>query len=237
MTPSEIDTARFGFAVGQAYDITAATVSVVLEESRAAGLRLLLARCAASDWPTVHALEASGFLLMDTLVYLRRPLDDMPDNGGRHEVRPAAPAEADEVAHVARDAFRDYIGHYHTDPRLDPLKVAEIYPSWAHRATADPAVADRVLVAEADGRIAGFAALKRIDAELVDGMLYAVAPAQRGRGMYRALLAASIAWASRSGYRSMVYSTQLSNLVALKTVLRMGFVPHRSSYTFHRWFD
>lgn len=234
---SQIDTDRFGFPVGKDYLITSSTLASVLEESGRVGVRLLLARCPAQDWETVHALESSGFRLMDTLLYLRRTLDDVPPVPGKVAVRAARSSEASAVGAVARDAFADYIGHYHTDPRLDPSKVADIYPSWAQRATADPAVADQVLVAEVGGRIAGFGALKRVGDGGVDGILYAVAPAQRQRGVYRELLCASLEAAKRTGASWMEYSTQIANVAALRGVSRLGFVPDRAYYTFHRWFD
>jgi GNAT superfamily N-acetyltransferase len=234
---SEMDTGRFGFPVGKAYDISAAALPRVLEESRALGLRLLLARCSSRDWPTVHALEANGFRLMDTMLYLRRelaPRDAAPLPAG---IRPARPGESAEVAAVAGRAFAGYLGHYNTDPRLDPGKVAQIYPSWAARATADRTVADQVLVAESGGRIAGFGALKSMGDGVVDAMLYAVDPAHRGRGLYRDLLAASLAWSREAGFSRIEYSTQLANTAAQAAVLKLGFLPDRSSYTFHRWFD
>ena len=138
---------------------------------------------------------------------------------------------------MAGRAFDGYLGHYNTDPRLDREKVAQIYPSWAARATADRAVADQVLVAESGGRIAGFGALKAMGDGVVDAMLYAVDPAHRGRGLYRDLLAGSLAWSRGAGFARIEYSTQLANTAAQAAVLKLGFLPHRSSYTFHRWFD
>jgi GNAT superfamily N-acetyltransferase len=234
---SEMDTGRFGFPVGKDYGITSSTLAAVLDESACLGLRLLLARCPAADWATVHALESNGFQLMDTLVYLRRPLHDVPPASGVVAVRTACVTEAHAVGAVAREAFADYLGHYNTDRGLDPVKVAEIYPSWAEHAVADRAVADQVLVAEVDGRIAGFGAMKRVDGNGIDGILYGVAPAHRERGIYRELLCASLEAARSAGAQWMEYSTQLANVAAQRTVSRLGFVPNRAFYTFHRWFD
>jgi len=122
---SDIDSKRFGFAVGKAFPITAATLEPVLHESRAEGLRLLFARCPADDWTTVHALERHSFLLMDTLLYLRRSLDGtLPMPSGEALIRAVRPDESDVVSAVAREAFADYRGHYNTDTRLDQAIVA-----------------------------------------------------------------------------------------------------------------
>lgn len=233
---SALDSARFGFRVGKAYPLVLAGLPAALEQSREENLKLLLARCAIEDLATVHALEAAGFRLMDTLVHLARPLGEA-DEAETPGVRVAAAADVAAVAAIARRAFADYVGHYHADQRLPRQTVAEIYPDWASRAISVAGVADRVLVAELDGEVAGFAVLKRLDDARCDGVLYGVDPAKRRRGVYRALLSASLAWGRAAGFATMEYSTQLSNLTALRTVGRLGFLPERSFHTFHRWFD
>ena len=233
---SALDSARFGFGVGKAYPAVGADLARLLAQSRAEGLRLLFARCPTEDATTTHALEREGFLLMDTLVYLRRPVA-AGDAVAVPGVRAALPGDGPAIGRVAGRAFDDYVSHYHADPRLPRGAVAQIYPDWATRAAGEPGLADHVLVAEREGRVAGFAVLRRLDAGCCDGVLYGVDPDFRGRGVYRSLLAASFAWAAASGFAEMEYSTQLRNLTALRTVARLGFVPERSLHTFHRWFD
>ncbi|MFC4161776.1 GNAT family N-acetyltransferase [Chitinimonas lacunae] len=233
---SPLDSARFGLRVGKAYPLCAATLPTVLEQCRQEGLQLLLARCPTEDGESVRALEAAGFRLMDTLVYLRRPLSES-DLQTVATVRPARPDDVPLLADVVRRTFTSYVGHYHADGRLDRAQVEQIYPDWACRAVTVEGVADQVLIAEHAGQLAGFAVLKRLDAERCDGLLYGVDPRWRRLGLYRQLLAASFAWGRRIGCTAMEYSTQLSNLPALRTVIRQGFVPERSLHTFHRWFD
>lgn len=235
---SEMDSDRFGFAVGKAFAVTAATLSSVLAASRRESLRLLLARCPAHDWDTVHALEANGFLLMDTLVYLRRSLvEPLPKAPGNMRIRSAKAEDVSQIEEIARDAFADYESHYRTDLRLDRCKVAEIYPSWARRATLDRTVAEVTLVAEVEGRVAGFGAMKAVGNGALDAVLYAVSPTFRRRGVFHELLCASLAWGATSGFSVIDYSTQITNVAAQKSVVRLGFVPDRGFYTFHRWFD
>lgn len=235
---SDIDSKRFGYPVGKVYPITASMIESVLQESRIEGLRLLLARCPADDWTTVHALERHGFLLMDTLLYLRRTLDGtLPMPSGDALIRAVRPDESDVVSAVAREAFADYCGHYNTDTRLDRAIVAEIYPSWARYTVTDRTVADEVLVAEIDGKIIGFGALKAVGGGVCDGMLYAVAPAFRRRRVYQDLVSASLLWGRNMGFTAMDYSTQLTNVSAQRAMSQLGFVLDRSFYTFHLWYD
>jgi [ribosomal protein S18]-alanine N-acetyltransferase len=82
------------------------------------------------------------------------------------------------------------------------------------------------VVAEADGRVAGFAAATL----LVDGTenrceldTMAVDPGARRRGMGRALLEAVLAWAAERGARRMGLEVRRSNAAALALYGRMGF--------------
>ena len=94
-----------------------------------------------------------------------------------------------------------------------------------------------MLVAEIDGRVIGFGALKAVGGGVFDGPLYAVAPAFRRRGVYRDLVSASLLWGRNMGFTVMDYSTQLTNVAAQRAVTQLGFVPERSFYTFHLWLD
>ncbi|NLE51540.1 MAG: hypothetical protein GX613_09060 [Chloroflexi bacterium] len=75
---SALDQARFGVTTARVDGLTADRVPEVLARSRADGVTFIIARCAATDFETVHALERAGFLLMDTLVYWQRDLHRTP---------------------------------------------------------------------------------------------------------------------------------------------------------------
>lgn len=233
---SAIDSDRFGVAVGKVQLASHADLAAALDDARAEGLDLLIARTSANDLAAAHALEDAGFRLMDSILYFRRPLAD-PSPPAADFVRLARLSDVDAVVAVAQMAFHDYPGHYRSDPRL-PRELADgIYPDWARRSLTDqPTVADRVLVAEVDGEIAGFGALK-FQGEVADGTLFGVAPAWRGRGVYRELLLAALDAARVAGCTVMEYSTQLTNIPAQRTITRLGFTLDHAVFTFHRWFE
>jgi len=114
---------RFGVRVALLDTVTAAGLEEVLNRCAAEEVRLLIARCATEDMPTVHALEAAGCRLMDTLLYFRRSLAEgappAPATGDRGAIRPARPEDAPRIEKIAADAFSGYGGHFHADPRLD----------------------------------------------------------------------------------------------------------------------
>ncbi|WCM92452.1 GNAT family N-acetyltransferase [Acidovorax sp. NCPPB 2350] len=231
---SPLDSDRFHQRIGKAHVSQLDDVQEILAGSSEEDLDLLIARCPCNQIPAVHAMEAAGFRWMDTLVYMVRPIaqDDRQNVDG---IRKANHQDVDAVESIARSAFGDYVGHYHADARLDREAVKEIYPDWSRRAMSIPGVADCVLVAEDDEVVSGFAILNLMKDACCNGMLYGVAPAFQGRGVFKRLLRASFNWAVENGCAAMEYSTQLNNTAALRGVTREGFVMQRAVHTFHRW--
>ena len=235
---SGIDEERFGVRTARAVNVTGAALADVLRFCAENGVGLLIARCLCSDAGAAQAMEDHGFRLMDTLVYYARDLAGipLPVDTGTIPVRPLREGEAISVQRVAAEAFRGYRGHYHADPRLDEGLCDQAYVSWAYRSCACPGVADQVLVADRDGIVA-FATLRVRGQEEGEGVLFGVAPAAQGRGVYRSLMIRAMEWFSSRGLRRMLVSTQVTNVSVQKVWVRLGFEPTHSQYTFHKWFD
>jgi GNAT superfamily N-acetyltransferase len=235
---SAIDTSRFGVRVAKSAPSSPQEWRAALDFCAREAVELLIARIDASDLALARRIETDGARLTDGLVRFRSTrLAPGAKGGGALPVRTANPAEAPLVRDLARRSFAGYMGHYHADLRLDRAACDETYADWAYRACADPAVADAVLVAEDAGKLVGFGALRMTAPDEADGMLFGVDPVARGRGVYRALLEAFIAWSAQRGARSATYSTQLANAAAQRAIARAGFEPDRTFLTFHKWFE
>lgn len=235
---SEIDRERFGVVTARDAAFSGETLAATLRFCRQHGVQMLIARCAAEDLRAAQAMEEAGGRLMDTLVYWARPLDrPLPEDRPPASVRALRAGDAPEVGRVAAGAFRGYFGHYHADPRLDPAKCDEVYVSWAERSCVDPAAASRVLVAEHEGRIAGFLTLMARGPDEQEIVLNGVDPAVQRHGIYRSLVVAALQEARAAEAKRLVVSTQLINLGVQKTWARLGFELSRSYHTFHVWFD
>ncbi len=232
---------RFGVRVALLGTAAAAGLEEVLNRCAAEEVRLLIARCATEDMPTVHALEAAGCRLMDTLLYFRRSLAEgappAPVTGDRVAIRPARPEDAPRIEKIAADAFSGYGGHFHADPRLDRGACDAVYTSWARSSVLSRDVADEVLVAEVGGTVAGFLTLKFATPEIGEGPLYGVATEFQGQGLGGAMIAQGLRWFQTRGAAWMQMSTQVTNTRSQRVWLRLGFSPSHSCYTFHRWFD
>ncbi len=233
---SPLDHERFGIVTARCPATTAENLTEVLEFCRHHDVELLIARCDAADFSAVHALENSGARLMDTLVYWARSIEGgvpaLAD--GPATVRSGKAQDASAVRVTAALAFRGYLGHYHTDPRLDRERADEAYADWAYRSCLSRDVADEILVAERSGTIEGFLTI-RLKAREAEIVLNGVSPAAQGTGVYRQLLIASMHRARELGASEIIVSTQLSNHRVQHAWARAGFHLASAHYTFHLW--
>ena len=235
---STLDTERFGVVTARADGISARDLPAVLEFCDEHGVELLIARCDVEDPAAAHALESAGCLLMDTLVYYERDLVASPL---RHSISSLiaeiGPGDADQVESIARVCFRNYLGHYHADQRLDQGACTEVYASWA-RSTCDAvAPGSFVLVTGEPGARTAFSAFRRNSRGEGELVLGAVVPEARGNGLYRQLTLAGMSRLQESGANRFVTSTHLGNWGAQVTWTAAGLRPARAFQTFHRWFE
>lgn len=237
---NDLESKRFGVIAARV-----AKPSAPLEDiDRAAdksGVEMLTIRIDASDLPRVHALEESGYRLMDTLVYYRRSLDRCPNAFVPRvdtTLRLATAQDGAAVAQVARAAFSDYVGHYHADPRIDKASADAAYVEWAAQSIVRNTGDTPVLVAEQDQeKIIGFLSLRRNNETEFEIVLNAVHPDNHGNGLYTALVTEAVRVASKSGASLIVVSTQINNYAVQSVWTRLGFVHYRSLYTFHKWYS
>ena len=230
---------RFGMKAGKVANVSKDSLPSIIQWCRGQGVSLLVARCATDDLPTAQAMEQEGFLLMDTLVYSSRDLldDPVPQDNGPAVIRAAKRDEAQRIEKIAGDTFRGFSGHWHADQRLDNATCDDIYSEWAYRTCLSQEPQCPVLVAELDQEIAGFATMRLNDPTEGEGVLSGVAPAFRRRGVHRSLMIGRLRWFQEHGAERMVISTQITNIAAQRSWLRVGFKPSHAVYTFHKWFD
>lgn len=240
---SQLDLERFGVVVAKATLKSADEIEAANQACADQSVDMLIVRINSEQLDIAQLLEHQGAFLTDVLVYYSRSiaaererLFTLPDERNGVRIRPCRPEEATVVREMARQSFKGYFGHYHSDPHLDAQSCDDVYVDWAYRSCIEKAVAHEVLVAEADGKLIGFATMTMNSPVKAEGVLFGVSPTAQGKGVYRALIQQSMAWASRLGAGDVVYSTQISNLAVQKVWVREGCEPSHSYLTFHKWF-
>jgi GNAT superfamily N-acetyltransferase len=235
---SEVDTDRFGLVYIRATNIAKSDIAEALAYCRRHGAGVCVARCDASDFATMEALEDEGFRLKDTLLYYEATLtrSAIPEPRLAIPIRALRAGEAEAVGVLARAAFADYFSHYHADPRFDRGTVDDAFVDWAHRSCRDKKVADEVFVADDGGTLGGFATVRFNDATEGEGILFGVHPKYQGKGIYRDFMITGMRWCLDHGRTRMIVSTQINNYTVQRAWVRLGFLHYRSFYTLHKWF-
>jgi ribosomal protein S18 acetylase RimI-like enzyme len=235
---SDIDTERFGIITARVIGITSDSLSQVLEFCSVKKVKLLIARCDMSDLDAAQSMEKKGFLLMDTLVYYNLNLvkQDVPAEKGVVLVRPIRATEEKEMILIARESFRGYFGHYHTDPRLDKSKCDEAYTDWARKTFASRD-SDNFLVGEIEKKIVGFGVLRINNPDEGEMFLGGIHPDFQGQGIYHSFLCKAAKWCLSKNVQKMIISTQLKNISVQKVLIKFGFEISKGYYTYHKWFD
>lgn len=207
-------------------------------EARAKSVQFISTRVNCSDLDRIHALETAGYLTMDTLVYFERSLKNaLPEltSNPTISIRAAIPEDTKPVGRIAGQAFKDYLGHFHADPKLDSNAADAVYVDWAMSCVANQSETAPILVAVSDQKVVGFIASRFIDHDHADITLNAVDPAFQGQGVYNALLHHMCQLCSNADHTRIIISTQVNNYRVQRVWVRLGFSPYRALTTFHKW--
>lgn len=233
-------------AAPRARQVLAELLSRALSWARSGGIECLMCKAYTDDTAGIHALEQSGFLLMDTLLdYVydsrRYPLQEVPRPplapGCR--IRPAEKKDADELREVARAAFREHMGRFHSDERIRADDATRIYEEWIRSAC--DGYADWVLIAESEGRIAGYSAWRRpsvleaaLRVRLGHYSIGAVHPDHNGRGLFGNLTYEGMAL-FRGISDCIEGPTHVNNYAVQSAYQTLGWRVSDARHSFHRW--
>lgn len=202
----------------------------MIAEADARKLRHLSARIDSRELPVLQALESSGFQLVDAI--LRFSLDASEWKGAPPlpvgvRLRDAVASDIEPLAKLSADGFR--YDRFHNDPLLAPGVADRVHAAWLTNAINGKA-GDGVLVAEVDGRPAGFfiLALDRLAGECLGTtigtlVLITIDSTLRRRGVALALSLGSIDWLKERGATRFEVGTQLANVPAANVYLKAGF--------------
>lgn len=240
---SALDQERFGIITAKAYPETIDDIEGINLWCQHNNVALVIARIATTNLRLAQSMEEYSYKLMDTLVYYQSvsipqgsASDLLPLDYKIFEQR--RPTRV-EMHALANEAFRNYHGHYHSDARIDPIQADAVYTSWADRSAQDSQVAQHILTiyrsAPGGGEaLAAFATLNERPRGM-EGVLFCVHPNDRGKGLHRALVRASIKYSTKREFPIFFSSTQITNVEVQKNWAREGMLPSQSFYTFHLW--
>jgi dTDP-4-amino-4,6-dideoxy-D-galactose acyltransferase len=143
--------------------------------------------------------------------------------------------EADIPALRALAAASHTASRFFADGSFDRARCAELYAVWIEKSCRG--WADRVLVAEHEGRIAGYLSCHVRDGSRGEIGIVAVAPEAQGRGLGAQLVDASVEWFAERELARVTVVTQGRNTGAQRLYQSRGFRTSSVHLWHHLWFD
>ena len=231
------DTNHFGFKVARLVTDSEAEAREAFSRCEAEDVKMMIIRCGTDNIRLAQFFESAGCRLMDTLVQYELEIraDTPIEFVSPAKVRSFRKDEVEAIASIAAAAFESYIDHFHADPLLPKEKSDALYIEWARNSCFQPHLADDVLVAVIDDKVIGFATMKAESPEVAEGVLFAVSPEGRGKGVYSDMIAGGMGWCREKGIARMRVATQINNYAVQRAWVKHGFRLMRSNYTFHYW--
>ena len=239
---SELDTNRFGFNVAKLNESDFVfDPKTMIESFKDNGVKLVMAKVNANDVDLINNLEGMGFGLKDIQVTYKYDLlnyEITKYNNANVIIRDAAKYDCHSLEEIALESFDSY-GHYAADKRIPAEVCKEIYRDWILRSLDNPNIADKVIVAECDGEIAGFLSFKTHlnGSEYAAGGLGAVSPKFRNKDIFRMISLGGLNWGKQIGLEWEEHNVLITNLPVNRSFSKLGFKICNSFITMHLWID
>lgn len=185
----------------------------------------------ADDARTCRIADRNGFFQADVRMTFERSvsLNELNPPPG-DSVRLAREEDFPALRAIARDGHRDT--RFYFDEHFDRAKCDLLYETWIENSLRGYAQA--VLVAEVDGRVAGYVTCHLRGEESQLGIIGVAAGRQRS-GLGTKLVRHFLAWSVREGARQATVVTQGRNVAAQRLYQRNGFVTASCQLWYHRW--
>jgi len=219
-------------------------ITLALSELKEKGIKHVSTKVDIYDITTVHALEMSGFRLMDTTViyafdFRRSQISEFED---QCTLRLAKSKDEDALLRIAATSFsrtRISDDRFHADPDLPEEKSDALYVEWIRNSIRGK-IADAIVVAELDGKPVGFTTIENfraradeVGANIGALILSAVLPEARGRGVYTSMIRKGLEYL-RPKVDIAELGTQITNFAVQKAWSTLGFKLAYGTYAFHR---
>jgi hypothetical protein len=239
---SVLDTERFGFKIVKidTFDYPAAEL---LAFFKANDVKLILSKISAENLDLINELEHLKFELKDIQVTYKYDLHKniLKDKTNTENIliREAKITDIEFLQTIASDSFLNY-GHYANDDKLDKIKCRDIYSDWIKRSCEDENVANKVFVAECDGELAGFLAIKILSQEnkrYAAGTIGAVSEKFRNQNIFRLITLEVLHWSKQEGLDWVENNVLITNYPVNSSFVKSGFLIYKSFITLHHWIE
>jgi len=239
---SGFDTELFGYKVAKIDAIhSPANIPLLISDLKKNEIMYATFRLPAHEFPMIHGLEQSGFLLVDGLISLKLKyaeqvrggccMDDTSffEDNQDYSIIEATEKDLNTLMDIARNSF--FFNRPYNDPFIPKEKADELYARWIENSVKGK-VADSVLVYKEKDTILGFITMQKKG----HIPLIAVDKEKRGKGIAKKLLNAALQKIEEWFVEEVEIETQIQNIPALRAYQASGFKISGSYLTF-RWLN
>lgn len=248
---------------GDAFSTRARLLAAATQAASERGIHGLLCKTHTDDIPTIHALETHGFLLVDTLLdfifdYRRNPLTPdwpsastpwpssaarptpgRPQPAGDVQVRIAGSGDEQELCELALASFGNHFGRFHADPNISHQEAVNVYVEWIRSCVRG--YADWIIVAEIDGKLAGYSAWKKpspleasLKARVGHYSIAGIHPHYFGRGLFSLLTVQGMR--QLDGSAELIEGpTHINNYPVQRGYANLRWRIGDARHAFHKW--
>jgi hypothetical protein len=212
------------------------------------GYQFLLCKVYTNDLVAIHALEKAGFLLVDTLLeyevdFRKTPFNDIHEQNPSEDIiiRFAKMKDELEISELAKAAFANHFGRYHSDPRIPRNLATQVYAEWMHSSLRG--YADHFVIADVAGKIAGLSIWKKtsdlektLPVRISHYSIGAILPDYFGKKLFSILSFEGMKLLNKESDIIEV-STHINNYPVQRALTRLGWQIGDARHSFHKWLD
>jgi len=181
------------------------------------------------DLSSLHALESTGFVMVDGILTFALNLEETKINSEKSNInfRLATAEDSEKAANLARTAY--IYDRFHADPSIPTDRANELHANWLRNSCSGKA-ADAVILAEENQNLLGFVTCKihkqtkeYLHKTIGTIVLVATSMKARGRGIARATTLESLKWFKNHDVDIVDVGTQIANIPASRLYESCGF--------------
>lgn len=209
-------------------------IRATLEQARARGVDYVFCPVNPNDLPTIRALSACGFDLIETRCHYHRPLDAPPAQ--RYSTRLATADDVPSLAHAARVMVNPF-DRFHADPAVSEDYADRLMERWVE-ASILGGFADATIVPDVDAPEAFCTAKYHREHwagwgyRLSQPVLSAVAP--RHKGWYVKIISELDEHLRSIGAEHSFLITQITNNAVIRSWEKLGYVFGKGEHIFRK---
>lgn len=231
----EWDSEFFGRRIGTVASggLVPENITAIEDWSRANRIDCLYFLANAEDQPGVRLAEDLGFRLVDIRLMLENEMSRIELSRSSENVRRAQPSDIPVLKRIA--GLSHHNTRFYCDSHFPVERCNQMYETWIEK-SCNGILADSVLVAESDGKAAGYISCKLNQDGTGEIGLAAVAANTRGKGLGGQLVRSSLQWFAAARAHKVMVVTQGRNIQAQRLYQGNGFFTRNMHLSYHRWY-